>query len=199
MSRKYKYTGETMEYDGHLLHRIERLSDGKIGGWIESEENLSHECGCWIDDNAKVYENARVSDNAIVCDNAEVSGEASVMDNARVYGKATVTGCSSVYDDAQVYEDAFVYDSNVYDDAVVHGDAALHLSEAYGDVDLYGYAWHFESMDAGSLGVIEDFYTSVPKAYGHADTMSDAKDFTEGFSVLSEQDEMQSDMIFDHN
>ena len=38
--KKYEFTGETKEVFGRTLHRIKRLSDGLVGGWIESEDNL---------------------------------------------------------------------------------------------------------------------------------------------------------------
>lgn len=41
MGPKYEFTDETMNYEGYLLHRIKRFSDRRIGGWIESEKNLS--------------------------------------------------------------------------------------------------------------------------------------------------------------
>ena len=46
MGPKYEFTDETMNYDGHTLHRIRHLSDDKLGGWIEKEENLSQEGNC---------------------------------------------------------------------------------------------------------------------------------------------------------
>lgn len=58
------------------MYRIKAIRDfgyiqtGDIGGYIESEKNLSH------DDNAEVY------DNANVCGNAKVCGDAKVCDNA---------------------------------------------------------------------------------------------------------------------
>ena len=48
--KKYEFTGETkVNDDGVTLHRIRALRDtwyckkGDLGGWIEKEENLSHE------------------------------------------------------------------------------------------------------------------------------------------------------------
>jgi len=43
---KYEFTGETMNYECHTLHRIRWISDGEIGGWIEKEENLSQDGNC---------------------------------------------------------------------------------------------------------------------------------------------------------
>ena len=107
MNNKYEFTGETLEYEGKTLHRIRALRDfgdvkaGEVGGWVESEANLSHKNLAWISDNARVTDNARVSGNARVSaawvtDNARVSGNARVSaawvtDNARVSGNARVS------------------------------------------------------------------------------------------------------------
>jgi len=51
---KYKLTDETIEADGCSLHRIEALRDfgevkaGDLGGFIESESNLSHTGNAWV-------------------------------------------------------------------------------------------------------------------------------------------------------
>ena len=48
MERKYKLTDECMQYEGHKLYRIQSLrsfsnvKEGELGGYIESEDNLSH-------------------------------------------------------------------------------------------------------------------------------------------------------------
>ena len=86
VNKKYEFTGETKKFSGRTLKRIKRISDGVIGGWIESEENLSHEGWCFIYGEAVVYGKARVYGEAIVCD------EARVYDEAVVYGKARVCG-----------------------------------------------------------------------------------------------------------
>lgn len=62
--KKYRLTAETMRFDGVMLHRIKALKDfgnveaGELGGWVESEKNLSQEGNCWIAINAKAYANA---------------------------------------------------------------------------------------------------------------------------------------------
>ena len=88
MDKKYELTDETKEYHGNTLHRIKALRDfgyvkkDDLGGWIEKEDNLSHEGDCWIYGNARVYDYARVYGNAIVCDNARVYDNAIVCGNA---------------------------------------------------------------------------------------------------------------------
>ena len=60
---KYKLTEETKVVNGHTLHRIvcvtafASVSVGDIGGWVESESNLSQYGNAWVYGNAKVYGN----------------------------------------------------------------------------------------------------------------------------------------------
>lgn len=65
MSKKYEFTGETKQFNCITLQRIRRLSDGLIGGWIESENNLSHNGSCFVYGEAQVYGEARVYGEAI--------------------------------------------------------------------------------------------------------------------------------------
>ena len=108
VNKKYEFTGETKKFSGRTLKRIKRISDGVIGGWIESEENLSHEGWCFIYDEAivygeaEVYGEARVCGKAIVYGKARVCGEAEVYDEARVCGKAEVCGKARVCGKAKV-------------------------------------------------------------------------------------------------
>ena len=136
--KKYEFTGETLEHEGRTLKRIKRLSDGELGGWIESEDNLSHLGDSWVGGNAKVYGTAWVYENAEVCDNAKVYGDAwvcgyaKVYDNAKVYGDAhvfegaEVCGYAKVHGNALVFEDAKVCGyAKVYDNAKVYGDDCI--------------------------------------------------------------------------
>ena len=80
MSKKYKIIKEdTIEIYGHTLYRIKALKDvgfykkGTLGGYIESETNLSQgDDTAWVADNAKVYGSAYICNNAIACKNAIV-------------------------------------------------------------------------------------------------------------------------------
>lgn len=68
MKKKYKLTDKTKIYNGKTLYRIEALKDfdfihkGEVGGFVESENNLSQENDCWIGNDAMVFDDARVSD-----------------------------------------------------------------------------------------------------------------------------------------
>ena len=137
MGPKYEFTGETKLWGDSTLHRIRRLRDGKLGGWIESEDNLSQEGNCWVDDDAMVADSARVYDNA------KVSLWAKVYNNAQVYGNANVSAFAEVYDNAKVYDAAHV-DSNVkvYGHAKVYGRVEMHEhAQVYDNSEVYGRAY----------------------------------------------------------
>ena len=104
--KKYEFTGETKQVEllsrTATLHRIRAVAGfgiikiGDLGGWIEKEENLSHEGMAWVYGNAKVCGNAEVWGNAEVYDNAKVCGNAEVWGNAKVCGDAEVFSASHV-------------------------------------------------------------------------------------------------------
>lgn len=76
---------------------------GDLGGYVESEDNLSQDGNCWVDDKATVCGDALVSENAYV------GGRAWVVDNARVYGNAKVSIGSRLFGHSEVSGDAWVY------------------------------------------------------------------------------------------
>lgn len=85
--KKYEFTGETMDFFGRTLHRIRSLrafSDiniGDIGGWIEKEENLSHNNNAQVGGEAWVYGKAQVGSKAQVYGKARVGGDARIFSN----------------------------------------------------------------------------------------------------------------------
>lgn len=128
----------TLYHNGGLLYRIRALKNfgdvkkGDIGGWVESEKNLSQKGLCWIYDDAKVSDKARVSENARVMDlavvdyNARVHGTAGICDISHVTDYATVRGNSIVRDKSCVMEFGLVDDhAFVFDRATVSGRAQV--------------------------------------------------------------------------
>jgi hypothetical protein len=124
MGTKYELTSTTREWAGRTLYQV-AYADGTLGGFIESEKNLSQEGSC------------RVYGNALVWDNARVVGDAQVSGAARVFGDAKVSGDAWVYGNAKVYGAARVFgDALVWDNARVSGNALV-----YGDAQVFGNAW----------------------------------------------------------
>ena len=56
--KKYELTNETIMFNGHKLYRIVAIKwfndvcCGDLGGFVESENNLSQQGNCWIYGNA---------------------------------------------------------------------------------------------------------------------------------------------------
>lgn len=96
--RYYELTDETIEFDGHTLHRIictksfRNVLKGTLGGFIEDYENL--EDTAWVGGTAKVYDGAVISGQAFVAGNACVSHYAYISDRAVVTDNASVSGNS---------------------------------------------------------------------------------------------------------
>lgn len=123
-NKKYELvTTDTIKEGKATLTRIRALKDfgrvkvGDLGGYVESEKNLSSDGICWVFDEAKVYGSADVFEDALISYNAKVYG------NAEVYGKASVYGVAKVYENAQVYGNAKVCGkARVCGNAKVYGD-----------------------------------------------------------------------------
>jgi len=183
--KKYTLTNETFKFEGHLLHRIQAVANfgdvkaGDLGGWIESQVNLSQYGDCWVYNEAKVY------GHAVVSGNARVSGDAQVYENARVHGEAYVCDCSEVFGNACVAEYARVYNNAkvfgyalIYDNAQVHGDACVSggsriFGEAsvYDNAQIYGSANVCDEVDVyGNAKVHNDVLV-----WGRADICGDAE------------------------
>ena len=150
------------------LYRIKALRDfddvhmGDIGGFVESEDNLSHYGNCWIYNDGKVYDHAIVMDNAKVYGKSEVSGRAHVNGNAKLLGTADVNcdafvgghaiikGNSAITGHAVVEDDAIVNRAVIRDNVhicknakvsgIIDGhshfgkDAVIRASDDYMDI-----------------------------------------------------------------
>ena len=152
MEKKYELIKEdSIEVDGHTLYRIKAVKDSyyvnkdELGGYVESEDNLSHDGECWIHDNSMVFGKAVVTGNGSVTDNAKVydyaiiQDDAIVMDRSEVYGHAIMEDYSAIGEDAKLYGSAKMRDcsnlrgfAEVYDyvrlrsDCLVNGDARIY-------------------------------------------------------------------------
>ncbi|MFR9309884.1 hypothetical protein [Hydrogeniiclostridium mannosilyticum] len=103
MEKKYILTEETKEVGGHILHKIQAVRDfgdvqkGDLGGWIESEKNLSHDGDCWISSNGKVFDNGEVSGNGRIFGDGWVSDDGWVFGNAKIGFNAYISSPRSYF------------------------------------------------------------------------------------------------------
>ncbi|WP_208442507.1 hypothetical protein, partial [Bartonella raoultii] len=141
-AKKYEFINDGDYVDGHFLTRIRALRDfgdvkkGDLGGYIESEDNLSHDGNCWVYNKARVFQNARVFGNAKVKSffvdvygNAQIYGNAifegmTLKDNAKLSGNAHASNAVVIEGNAQIYDNARVTDhAHISDNAVICDDA----------------------------------------------------------------------------
>ena len=164
--KKYEMTSETKIVNGVTLHRIKALisfgdiHEGDIGGFIEKEENLSHDGNAWVYGDALVYGNARVHGNALVYGDAEVCG------NACIYGNAEVCGNACIYGNAWVCGDALIYG-----DARVCGDADYLCFKGLGSENRNSTFFkckdgHIHVSCGCFSGNIEEFENKVKETHG---------------------------------
>ena len=162
MSKKYELVKDDfIDYNGHKLYRIKALIDfsnvfyGDLGGYIQSENNLSQFDDCWVYDNAKVcgnakvfghaliHDNAFVLDNALICENAEICDNSIVEHNSVVRGNAMIYGESCVSGDAMIYDNAKLYNESIVSNhAQIYGNAKL-----YNKVNVFGNVHVFEEAE----------------------------------------------------
>lgn len=154
MEKKYELLDETIKKSGVAMHRIRALRDvnswvkkDSLGGFVESESNLSHDGECWVGPNAYVNRGAVISENAEVRAGAIVTGKAKVYGNAEVWGEHTWVG-----NNAQVFDNA-----KVGGGVVVTGNAKVH-----GNSELVGYVKIDGVMDISQKKAIEESIVYKP-------------------------------------
>ncbi|MDE7361111.1 MAG: hypothetical protein K2N38_04185 [Oscillospiraceae bacterium] len=170
---KYEFTGEVKtvtdsNYTERTVRRIRALRDiepptkdgsvtkGDLGGWIESESNLSHSGECWVDEDAVVMGNAVVKDNAYVCNRSVVDGNAIICDQAAVDGNEVTVG----------------------EYAIICGNASvLELAEVVGHVTVKG------NVKVRGCAVIKDPYEITVESNSD-DFTFDTEDFLESNRVV---------------
>lgn len=161
MEKKYELTNEIVNYFGRTLHRIKAIRDfsdvkaGDLGGFVEKEDNLSHEGDCWVYYNAFVYDNAKICDNARVCNNAIISDNALISDYSTIYDNAIITGNAKIYDHARVNRDAKISENAkicglcwITDNIYISGNAVIKNNVLVsGRGEIYGNAIISDSSD----------------------------------------------------
>ena len=132
------------------LHRIRALRDvredvhaGDLGGFVQSEENLSQEGQCWI------------AGNAIVAEEAYVYGDAILWDHACVRGCAAISGPSRIGGNAIIEDYAIITAGYVHGNVHISGNAKLFANSVTGGIPVV-YGGGLKSDNAEMLASIPE-------------------------------------------
>ena len=124
-AKKYEITGIAHPVYPEL-HRIRALRQvsgdvpyGTLGGFVQSEANLSQE-----QDDAWLYNDSVCRDEARVCDGARL------YDQAMAQELALVSGSSTMYDNATACDNAIITGGCIRNDALVCGNARVRENAA---------------------------------------------------------------------
>ena len=185
-NNKYRLIPEDCKINyGRKLYRIEALKDfgvvkaGELGGYIESENNLSFDGEAWVCENAEVFDDARICNDALINGNARIYGNAIVSNKAAVGGNALIYGNALICDEVCVYDKAYVYgnvlvcnNAIIRGNAVVSGNARIEgnaliceNARVYGNVMIRGNATIYSNAVLGDNVIIEkdtDWFTVGP-------------------------------------
>lgn len=189
MNKKYELIASDSIYRIKALKNFytasgELVEIGDIGGFVDSEYNLSQEGCCWISHDARVLDNARVKDDAFIggysniYDSAEISGRAIVTDsvihdfakvseraiitnNSRVKNKAKVRGwcllnMTVVSDMADIFGHCSIRDSHIRHYSLVSGSVKIENSEIYNTTTIYGGLAITNSSLTGNCKILDD-------------------------------------------
>ena len=119
--KKYELIlNDSIEIANCKLFRVRALINfgdvkvGDLGGYIQSEKNLSHDGNAWVADAGKVWGEAEVFGDAKVwgegqvCGNAKASGTSWVAGTAKVTDNAEISGNASVWGEVEISGNAKV-------------------------------------------------------------------------------------------
>lgn len=130
-----KYDITNIKHPDFEAYRIRALNDipgvvsqGELGGYVETGDQLSHAGICWVSGDAVLREWAIVKDHALVGGKAVISGRSVVEDQAIVGGTAYLNGAARVSDFARVSNSTKITEhaqiggsARIYGEAVVNG------------------------------------------------------------------------------
>lgn len=133
------------------LHRIRALRDvredvhaGDLGGFVQSEENLSQEGQCWI------------ADNAVAAEESYVHGDAIMWDHSCVRGHATISGPSRIGGNAIIEDYAIITAGYVHGDVHISGNAKLFANSVTGGIPVVMEGSTVYGALGGEIEVRED-------------------------------------------
>ncbi len=172
------------------LRRIKAVKDfgnvkaGTLGGYIESEANLSQTGNAWVGCDSRgcawVTGNAKVYGNALV----EGAGKTNMRGEYDYYCGATrVSNNAEVYGDAKVLAGSEIYAGKVYGRAVFHGIGKYPGTSEYPEVFAKG-SYYVSGMSIGGE-VYDDAQIYLGGYVGGAGSAPDNKQKVHGHAIVA--------------
>lgn len=145
---KYELLADQKKVIGDItVYRIRALKDfahvkaGDLGGWIQSEANLTQSGLCWVGGEAIARDFAQVSGDAVLM------GRSVAMKECEISGDSVVAGFAVITDSVKISNNAYVCDNAqvsggalVFDNAQISGDASIIGGQVYGCSRVEGHA-----------------------------------------------------------
>lgn len=120
------------------IYRVRALRDfgdvkkGDLGGFVQSEKNLSHRGNCWIYDDAIVCDNSFVGGNGKVKGTSKLHTNSAVIENAVVSDRVVMWKNSVVRGNAKVSGGVWLSEKVVVDgDMILIGEATYRHNEDF--------------------------------------------------------------------
>lgn len=130
--KKYKLIESSRAWQySRPIYRIQALRDfsdvkkGDLGGFVESEANLSQMGDCWIYDMAQAVDKSRVEGDACLRDCSKMYGSSIIKDKAQLQGRARMLHYSCLADNA------VAIDTHILGFATITGDVVIRSTEDY--------------------------------------------------------------------
>lgn len=130
--KKYKLIESSRAWQySRPIYRIQALRDfsdvkkGDLGGFVESEANLSQMGDCWIYDMAQAVDKSRVEGDACLRDCSKMYGSSIIKD------KAQLQGCARMIQYACLEDNAVAIDADILGFATITGDVVIRREKDY--------------------------------------------------------------------
>lgn len=183
--KKYELVPETItKFYGKPMYRIRALKDfsdvkkGDLGGYVESEENLSQEGNCWIYDNSIVGLGSKVTGNAIVKDVSVVVRCSGVSDDAIIEKRSLINESSVVCNQSRVVSAVVTNGSSIVYKSVIKPSCLIEHGSTVVSA-IVGPNVHISNgaVIRFNIGTREDYVVyNTPVYYGRSLTASTKKD-----------------------
>jgi carbonic anhydrase/acetyltransferase-like protein (isoleucine patch superfamily) len=175
-NKKYELSENSRDINGVTVYQIRALKTmdfvnsigdtitvepGDLGGYVQSEDNLSQSGNCWVFDNAVVMNESTLSGNAVAMDSATVCEQARLSDNAKAVGNCQISGDASLRNHAMANGKAIVTGNAILRDYSIAGGESIVTDHAelaeYAITD--GSAYILDSAKIAGYTIVRDHLT----------------------------------------